>query len=298
MTYVPERSAAEKEIDQYYAEIRQKNKEEANQAVLNTIEKQLNPPASQTSIFGEQLWILKEPSWIPKARKWLRGVRVKQGKPQNTLHMTSEPGLNVRGWLKTVYANEEELQDTRFKDTQPRVDPAMAAYRKQYAEIQSKISPAKTATQKSKFTSPTCAAPSTIPHANTPLVRWTPNLTIPPPDGADTFYAPAEIRTQEGFSSAPPRVSKEQLKKRKREQKKREREEKIMDEALDTEVVPKPKKGKKLNEFEEAMKVAGMVPEDPDAKEKTKGKGKGRGNGGKEQRPWEEKGKRGPSGMM
>jgi hypothetical protein len=86
------------------------------------------------------------------------------------------------------------------------------------------------------------------------------------------------------------------LKKRKREQKKREMEERMLDEALDTEVVPKPKKGKKLNEFEEAMKVAGMVPEDPDAKGKTKGKGKGkgRGNGGKEERPWEEKGTRGP----
>lgn len=167
MSYVPERSAAEKEIDQYYAEIRQKNKEEANEAVLNSIEKQLNPPACQTSIFGEQPWILKEPSWIPKARKWLRGVQAKQGKPQNTLLMTSEPGLNVRGWLKTVYTNDEELQDSRFKDSQPRVDPTLAAFRKQYAEIQNKISPAKTATQKSKFTSPICAAPSTIRHTDT-----------------------------------------------------------------------------------------------------------------------------------
>jgi hypothetical protein len=160
MTYVPERSAAEKEIDQYYAEIRQKNKEEANQAVFNTIEKQLDPAVYQHSI-------LKEPAWIPKARKWLRGVRAKQGKPQNTLLMTSEPGLNVREWLKTVYKNEEELQDTRFKDSQPRVDPTLAAYRKQYAEIQSQISPAKATTQKSKFTSPICATPSTIRHTNT-----------------------------------------------------------------------------------------------------------------------------------
>ncbi|OBT85592.1 hypothetical protein VE02_05159 [Pseudogymnoascus sp. 03VT05] len=272
---VPERSTAEKEIDQYYAEIQQRNMEEANKTVLDTIEKQLSPPTYQYSILGDQPRILMEQPWIPKARKWLRGERAKQGEPQNPLLMASEPGLNVRGWLRTVYTKEEEL----ILESERKMDLATAAIRKQYAEIQSKISPAKTATQK---------------------IRWTPNLPIPPPDGPDTLNVPPEIRTQEGFSSSPPRVSKEQLKKRKREEKKREMDEKAMDEALDTEVLPKKKRGKKLNEFEEAMRVAGMCPENPYGT--TEKKGKGRGDGGKEERPWEErgrrgKGKRGPSGM-
>lgn len=74
-----------------------------------------------------------------------------------------------------------------------------------------------------------------------------------------------------------------------------------MDEALDTEVVPKLKPPKlrrgekRLNELEEAMKVAGLYPKDPDRKteEKGKGRGRGRGSGVKNERPWEEKETRG-----
>lgn len=70
-----------------------------------------------------------------------------------------------------------------------------------------------------------------------------------------------------------------------------EKEEALIDEALDTEIPPKPRKrGKRLNELEEAMRVAGMYPEDPDGKA---GRGRGRGEGGKTERPWEEKAKNG-----
>ncbi|OAF61690.2 hypothetical protein VC83_01869 [Pseudogymnoascus destructans] len=250
MRDVPKRSTSEKERDQYYAKLREKNIEEANKAAINMLEEQLNSAADEP--------------WILKARKWLRAAQAKEGEPQNTLFMTSEPGVNVGEWLRTAHTKKEELKDTLSMDSKPKVNPATAAFRKQYAEIQSKISPAKTAT---------------------PKIRWTPNLPIPPPDGPDSLYV------KQGFSSAPPRVSQEQLKKRKREEKKREMEERMMDEALDTEMLPKPKRGKRLNEFEEAMRVAGMCPEDPEGK--PKGRGRGRGGGEKGERPWEGKGKRG-----
>lgn len=119
-------------------------------------------------------------------------------------------------------------------------------------------------------------------------VRWTPNLPIPPPDGPDV--------PPETFLTLP-KLSAEALRKRKREDKRREKEEREMDEALDTEVLPKKKRGgKKLNELEQAMRIAGMYPEDPDKKTVEK-KGRGRERGkeevGKGERPWERKETRG-----
>lgn len=69
------------------------------------------------------------------------------------------------------------------------------------------------------------------------------------------------------------------------------KEEMEADEALDTEVLRKPKRGgKRLNELETAMVAAGMYPEDPDGKT---GRGRGKGKEEKRMRPWEEKGKKG-----
>ncbi|OBT97036.1 hypothetical protein VE01_04800 [Pseudogymnoascus verrucosus] len=275
-----QRSTSVKKIDRYYAKIRQMNKEEADEAALDMIEKNL---------YSESYYpcALVDKPWIPSTLKWLRDFRAKTEKPQNTLLMTYEPKAKVKEWLKTVCTNKEEMEGTlfmdtetsvkqvtaaSFMDTETKVNSDTAATRKQYAEIQSKISPPKPATK---------------------MIPWTSNLPIPPPEGRYIFYKPAETRTPLGFGAASPFVSQEQLKKRKREEKKREVEERMMDEELDTEVLPKPKRGKRLNEFEEAMRVAGLCPEDPDKKEKGKGRGKGRENGGKEERPWEEKEKRG-----
>lgn len=102
------------------------------------------------------------------------------------------------------------------------------------------------------------------------------------------------MRSLEGFPK-PPLISEETLRKRKREKEQLEREERQIDDALDTEVPQKPKRGKKrLNELEMAMIAAGMYPEDPDGKTgKETGNGKGRAKGGKRERPWEEKEKKG-----
>lgn len=236
--------------DQESAELRGKSMEGTEKADSNMLEEENNMNYSADQF------------WIPRMTESWRAADSEKGESENPPRKTSEPKVN----------------------------PATAALRKQYADIQSKISPTKPATPKSKFNSPTCVIYPTL----TPPVRWAPNLPIPPPDGPDLHYSPPEERSLEAFPK-PLRVSEAELRKRKRETEKREREEIQMDEALDTEVPPKSRKrGKRLNELEEAMRVAGMYPEDPDGKAgREKGKGRGRGNGGKTERPWEEKEKKG-----
>lgn len=67
--------------------------------------------------------------------------------------------IRSREWLRAAHTKKEEPQIPPGKPSEPKVYLTTAALRKQYADIQSKISPAKPATPKSKFTSPACAAP-------------------------------------------------------------------------------------------------------------------------------------------
>ncbi|OBT60508.1 hypothetical protein VE03_10116, partial [Pseudogymnoascus sp. 23342-1-I1] len=246
MTGVQTPSLPEKAKKPKPPELREKGVEETPEAIVDVLEEEtakaiidvLEEDEIPTSSAGQL--------WIKKTKETWRATPTKKETPQNP---TRQP-------------------------FGPKVNPATAALRKQFADIQNKISPAKPAT---------------------PLIRWTPNLSVPPPDGPDLPYPPSEARSLEGFPSTPkpPKVSKAELRKRKREEEQREREEREMDEALDTEVVPdlKPPKRrrgeKRLNELEEAMKAAGMYPEDPDrnTKEKGKGRARGRGDGGKTERP-------------
>ncbi|KFY82928.1 hypothetical protein V500_10252, partial [Pseudogymnoascus sp. VKM F-4518 (FW-2643)] len=196
----------------------------------------------------------------------LRGKSMEEAEKADSDMLEEENNLNYSAdqfWIprtteswRAVDSRKGELENPPRKIFEPKVNPATAALRKQYADIQSKISPAKPAT---------------------PKIRWTPNLPIPPPDGPDLNYAPPEVRSPEGLPK-PPRVSEAELRKRKREKERLEKEETLIDEALDTEIPPKPRKrGKRLNELEEAMRVAGMYPEDPDGKAgREKGKGRGR----------------------
>jgi hypothetical protein len=72
-----------------------------------------------------------------------------QTRPQNA----SEPKekMRMRENPKVEHTKKERPQNPPRKAPEPKVSPATAALRKQYAEIQSKIAPAKPAARRSKF---------------------------------------------------------------------------------------------------------------------------------------------------